>query len=95
MISAKFNFVGKPAKSAAPGTPARVLGSSAAPLVGKLFRIVANEKVGLAILPGKISDRFAFLVDFHESFNIPSPGFQTTYEELKLSKTGLGVAGRW
>jgi hypothetical protein len=57
MISAKFNFVGKPAKSAAPGTPARVLGSSAAPLVGKLFRIVANEKVGLAILAERETEK--------------------------------------
>jgi len=60
-IRAMFNFVGKPVKSAAPSTPVQVLGLSTVPPAGELFRVVANEKVGRAILAEREAEKPAAL----------------------------------
>lgn len=71
-IRAMFNFVGKPVKSAAPSTPVQVLGLSTVPPAGELFRVVANEKVGRAIL----AEREA------EKASGAEPSSRTTLEQL-------------
>ena len=71
-IRAMFNFVGKPVKSAAPSTPVQVLGLSTVPPAGELFRVVANEKVGRAILAEREAERASGA----------EPSSRTTLEQL-------------
>ncbi len=56
-IRAMFNFVGKPTKSAAPSTPIQILGLGNVPPAGELFRVVANEKEGRAILAERAAEK--------------------------------------
>lgn len=71
-IRAMFSFVGKPVKSAAPSTPVQVLGLSTVPPAGELFRVVANEKVGRAILAEREAERASGA----------EPSSRTTLEQL-------------